>query len=169
KAAANAGAFAELARRLGDDSEDVRVTAAAALMRHGPDARSAGPEAARFVNEGDPETCVLAIRVLAAVKADAKVAVPALTKALGAKDVPVRLAAVKALAGYGTDAAPATEKLRDLMVSDPDAKVRQAVAAVFLDGVLPPKPRKREGPRNGPAEQGEPSALRTDLDHRLDA
>src|SRR5262249_24225038 len=115
KAAAKAGAFAELARRLGDDSEDVRVTAAGALKRHGPAAGAAGPEAARFVNEDGPETRVLAIRVLAAVKADAKVAVPALTKALGAKEAPVRLAAVKALAGYRADAAPASEKLRDLM------------------------------------------------------
>jgi HEAT repeat protein len=139
-AAAEARAFPELARRLGDDSEEVRVTAVAALVRYGPHARAAGPEVVRFVNEGDAETRVLAIQVLVAVEADPRVAVPALRKALGAKEAPVRLAAVKALAGRGADAAPASEKLRELMLRDPDAKVRQAAGAAFLDGVPAPKP-----------------------------
>jgi HEAT repeat protein len=139
-AAAEAKAFPELARRLGDDSEEVRVTAAAALVRYGPHARAAGPEVVHFVNEGDAETRVLAIQVLVAVEADPRVAVPALTKALGAKEAPVRLAAIKALAGRGADAAPASEKLRELMLRDPDVKVRQAAGAAFLDGVPSPKP-----------------------------
>jgi HEAT repeat protein len=138
-AAAQAKAFPALARRLGDDSEEVRVTAAAALVRYGPHARAAGLELVRFVNEGDAETRVLTIQVLVAVEAEPLVAVPALTKALGAKEAPVRLAAVKALASRGADAAPAAEKLRELMLRDPDLRVRQAAGAAFLDGVPSPK------------------------------
>jgi HEAT repeat protein len=138
-AAAEAKAFSALARRLGDDSEEVRVTAAAALVRYGPHARAAGLELVRFVTEGDAETRVLSIQVLLAVEVDPRVTVPALTKALGAKEASVRLAAVKALAGRGADAAPASEKLRELMLRDPDVRVRQAAGAAFLDGVPSPK------------------------------
>jgi HEAT repeat protein len=175
-AAAEAKAFSELARRLGDDSEEVRVTAAAALVRYGPAARAAGPETVRFVNEGDPETRVLAIQVLAAVKANAKVTVPALTKALAAKEAAVRLAAIKALAGLGADAAPASEKLRELMLRDPDVKVRQATGAAFLEGVpspkpaeIPSRPGEREGPPGAPGEPAQLIAPDSGLDDPLNA
>jgi HEAT repeat protein len=158
-AAAQAKAFPELARRLGDDSEEVRVTAAAALVRYGPRARTAGPEAVRFVNAGDAETRVLAIQVLGAVKADEQLAIPALTKALGAKEAPVRLAAVRALAVRG-DAALASDKLRELMLRDPDAAVRRAAGAAFLNADLAAA---------APAEEAEPIAPGSGLDGPLDA
>jgi HEAT repeat protein len=77
---------------------------------------------------------------VAAVMAEAKVALPALTKALGAKEAPVREAAAQALALYGADAAPAAEKLRELMVRDPDGAVREAAATALLAVVPSPKP-----------------------------
>lgn len=124
---------------LGDRDLDVRLAAAAALERRGPEAADAMPALARAAAAGDPVLRVAAIEALGGIGSAAKPAVPVLAEALSAPDARVRKAAAEVLGELG-DPGEYLEVLRSAS-ADPDPTVRKAVR----DALLATGPRKPAG------------------------
>jgi HEAT repeat protein len=126
-------AVTALGKHLADENENgrVRTTAAVALARYGPAARSAVNDLAAAVKKGDSDLRQLAMRALVAIGAEAKPALPALVEALTAKEAPVRLAAARTLGQLGPVAKEALRELRAAM-DDADAAVSLAAADAIL-------------------------------------
>lgn len=128
---AAAQAVPALAKRLNDDNRDVRITAAAALERYGPAAKSAVPALSKAVGHKEVEMRTWAIRALAAIGPEAQGAVPVLITALGDPETSVRTASAKALGKLGASARSAVEPLRKAL-KDSDEDVRQAASNSLL-------------------------------------
>jgi HEAT repeat protein len=124
-------AVTALGKHLSDENGRVRTTAAVALARYGPAAKSAVKDLAAAVQKGDSNVSQLAMRALAAIGAEAKPALPELIEALTAKEAPVRLAAARTLGQLGPVAKEALPRLRVAM-DDADAAVSLAAADAIL-------------------------------------
>jgi HEAT repeat protein len=124
-------AVTALGKHLTDENGRVRTTAAVALARYGPAARSAVNDLAAAVQKGDSNLRQLAMRALATIGSEAKPALPALVEALTAKEAPVRLAAARTLGQLGPVAKEALPGLRAAM-DDADAAVSLAAADAIL-------------------------------------
>ena len=109
---------------LKDPDEEVRMFAAYALWRTGPDARDAVPALIDALKDGDGEVRNAAVHALGQIGPDARDAVPALIDALKGDDVFVRIAAADALGQMGRGAVPA---LIDAL-KDGDDRVRLEAA-----------------------------------------
>jgi RNA polymerase sigma factor (sigma-70 family) len=124
-------AVSVLARRLEDENQDVRLTAAAALERFGPKSADAIPALTRAVDHPDPRTRVGAIQTLASLRSAAVPVIAKLSAALAAPETQVRLAAARALAKLGPAARAATADLRKAL-TDWIPEVRQAASDAML-------------------------------------
>lgn len=111
---------------LEDESEDVRLDAAAAASRLG--LASAAPTLLSWVASDDELFRAAAARALARIRHDGVLA--ALTRALGDPRASVRAAAIEGISGHGEEAATAATALAPLL-DDPDAGVRAAAAAAM--------------------------------------
>ncbi len=108
-----------------DRSDDVRLRAAEALGKFGPQAREA---LSALVAALDGPDLVAAEAAKSLGKLGARAAAPALGGALGRSDVNVRREAARALAKLGRDAEPALQALIEALDRDGDRVVRQQAA-----------------------------------------
>jgi HEAT repeat protein len=122
-----------LAKRLSDESEDVRVTAALVLGRFGASAKPAVDALSKAIEKGSPVLRARAIPSLAAIGTEANDAQPAIVLALSAREVEVRLAAAKALSHIGPLSEKTIVALRKAL-ADSDPEVQRAAAIALLQG-----------------------------------
>jgi HEAT repeat protein len=127
------GAALALGKLVGDENNDVRLTAFAALQRYGPSAKAAVPALVAALETDDPEAALLAVQTLAAVGVEARPAAAALVKILSAKEAHLRAAAARALGRLGPPQREIAAALRKAM-HDPDPAVREAASVALLGG-----------------------------------
>ena len=122
-----------LAARVADEKNgDVRITALAALVRYGAEARPAVKAVTGLMQKGDEQTRLWAVRVLAAVGPDGKTETTGpLINALSAKEVDIRRVAVAALARFGKPDKATTDALRTAL-ADTDSEVRRIASEALL-------------------------------------
>jgi HEAT repeat protein len=122
--------------RLLNDREDlgVRITAAGSIEKYGTAAKAAVPLLARVINRGDKEYIIAVLRALQGIGTDAQPALPNVAWILRAREQPasVRVEAARTLGRFGEFAKDQLPILREIMVSDPDEKVRDAASSAVL-------------------------------------
>jgi HEAT repeat protein len=122
--------------RLLNDREDlsVRITAAYALEKYGPDAKDAVPHLARVLNRGDKEYIIAVLHTVQGIGTDATPALPSVAWILRDRDLPssVRIEAAQTLGRFGRLAMGQLRDLRQVMETDSDEEVRNAASAAVL-------------------------------------
>lgn len=120
-----------LARALADDSAEVRIAAAQALMSHGTKAKPAREALTKASSKGDEKVRVLALQALAALGKEAAPSEAALVDLL-ADDLPaIRAGAAHVLGKIGKLEEKSTAALRKA-IADPDPGVQEAAATALL-------------------------------------
>jgi HEAT repeat protein len=119
-----------------NDREDlsVRITAAYALEQYGPAAKETVPTLAHAVNRGDKEYIIAILRTIQGVGTDAAPALPNVAWLLRDRSIAssARVEAANTLGRFGPLAKDQLPTLRQIMVSDPDADVRNAASTAVL-------------------------------------
>ncbi|UCG63712.1 MAG: HEAT repeat domain-containing protein [Deltaproteobacteria bacterium] len=118
---------AKLIKALGDNESEVRMNAAEALGRIGPDANEAGPALIEALSDSDYAVRYSAAEALGEIGYDTKEAIRALIKALGDPDSDVRWRAASALGSIGLDAKEAVPALIHAL-GDDHHRVRYSAA-----------------------------------------
>jgi HEAT repeat protein len=119
-----------------DDREDpsVRITAAYALELYGEHARKAVPILARVINRGDKEYILAILHTIQGIGTDAAPALPNVAWILRDREQPtsVRVEAARTLGLFGALAKEQLPVLREIMIHDSDADVRNAASTAVL-------------------------------------
>ncbi len=122
--------------RLLNDQEDmsVRITAAFALERYGPDAKEAVPLLARVINRGDKDYMIAILHTMQGIGTDAKAALPSVAWIMRNRELPtsVRVEAAQTLGRFSSLAKGQMHDLRQVMVNDPNEEVRNAASSAIL-------------------------------------
>lgn len=127
-------AVPELAAALRDVDPSVRQAAATALRSIGRPAAAAGPLLARAlaVETSAPARQAMS-RALARLGSDASEATPALLDALDSDIVDARRLACRGLADVAPPSRRVVERLLDVMLRDPDSRVRDAARSALAE------------------------------------
>jgi HEAT repeat protein len=114
-----------------DRSATIRATAAAALGRMGPNARTVVNAMIESLKDPDAGVRAAVAEALGRIGDEARSAVPRLIPLLKDPDPGVRLAAAFGLGRIGPDAATAVPDLAHALATDADAAVRKEAARAF--------------------------------------
>src|SRR5689334_19906759 len=109
-----------LARSLTDADPSVRVCSAQALAFIGPNARDAGPDLVKLLDQGNSHEKIMACQAFGTIGlcASGPQAVEALLRALTASDRNLNISAIYALGGMGLQASPAIPELVARLTDD---------------------------------------------------